>query len=185
MCTPEIQAAAAVGSMFMSVTSNIQQGRFSKSTAEYNARVNQNQAQEVRNQGVEAENIQRRKTAELQSKQRAQLGAAGVDLGSGSPLQLLTDTERLGEIDALRIRSNTESQAQALETGASLINAQGGYARTAGNNAAVGSVLTGVSDFIDTGVADKWYQPDSAANEVDVSGIGYSDNNVTAIPLRD
>jgi len=166
MCEPAtIMAVTAVVSAGFAANQQIKQGKFQESTAEYNARVAENQAEETRNAGVEAENIQRKKTAELLSKQRAQLGAANVDLSSGSALQLQEETEALGEADALRIRSNFEGQAGALNTGADLTAASGQFAESAGKSAATGTLLSGAGKVIGSGVADKWFTPTSAASQ--------------------
>ena len=141
------------------------QARYQSGVARYNTRVTENQAQETRRVGVEQENIQRRRTAQLLSKQRAQLGAAGVELGTGSALQLQEDTLTLGEADALRIRSNVESQVGALETGAELTRSQGEFAQQAGAAKVTGTLLSGGAAFLDTGVADKWFKPNSSANQ--------------------
>jgi len=142
-----------------------QQGKFRKGVADYNARVAENEAEQTRNVGVERENLQRRKTAELLSKQRAQLGASGVELTSGSALQLQEDTQTLGEADALRIRSNFEGRAGALDTGAALTTQQGEFEESAGNSAAVGTLLAGAGKALGSGVADKWFTPSSAATQ--------------------
>ena len=39
------------------------------------------------------------------------MAANGVDLSSGSPLDILGDTAMYGELDALTIRSNAEREA--------------------------------------------------------------------------
>lgn len=166
MCNPvAVQAWTLVASAAFTANQQRRQGKFKESVAEYNARVSENEAEETRNAGVEQENIQRRRTAELLSKQRAQLGAANVDLSTGSALQLQQDTETLGEADALRIRSNFERRAEALETGADLTRSQGAFAASAGRGAAFGTLLSGAAAVAGTGVADKWFTPDSAANQ--------------------
>lgn len=173
MCEPTtIMAAVAVVSAAFTANQQRQQGKFQKGTAEYNARVAENEAEETRRAGVERENIQRRKTAELLSKQRAQLGAANVDLSSGSALQLQEETQALGEADALRIRSNFESRAGALDTGAELTQTQGEFAEASGRNQAVGTLLQGASTALGTGVADKWFTPNSAATQVTTINTG-------------
>lgn len=165
MCEPTtIMTAVTIASAAFTAQQQRAQGKFQKGVAEYNARVAENEAEETRAAGVERENIQRRKTAELISKQRAQLGAAGIDLGSGSALQLQEDAEILGEADALRIRSNFEARAGSLETSAELTESQGEFAESAGRNAAVGTLLSGTASALGTGVADKWFTPNSAAN---------------------
>lgn len=173
MCEPTtIMLAVSVVSAAFSARQQRQQGEFQKDVADYNARVAENEAEETRAVGVERENIQRRRTAELISKQRAQLGAANVDLGSGSALQLQEDAEILGEADALRIRSNFERRAGSLDTGAALTESQGEFAESAGRNAAVGTLLSTTANTLGTGVADKWFTPNSAASQAGTTGTG-------------
>lgn len=173
MCEPTtILAVVALVSGAFQANQQRQQGKFQEGVAKYNARVAENEAQDTRRAGTERENIQRRRTAELVSKQRAQLGAANVELGSGSALSLQEDTITQGEADALRIRTNFESRADALETGSALTERQGEFARSAGNNAAAGTLLKSVGTAASTGVADKWFTPDSAANQVTTINTG-------------
>lgn len=173
MCNPALaMVAVTLVSSAYSANQQRQQGEFQRGVVEYNAKVAENEAEETRRAGVEQENIQRRRTAELLSKQRAQLGAANVDLSSGSALQLQEETVALGEADALRIRSNFENRAVALETGAALTQGQGAFAEQAGRGAATGTLLQGASSALGTGVADKWFTPTSAA-------VTNSSNNLT------
>ena len=156
MCGPAaipivIAAVGAAGSI-MSASSGKQEGEFQNDVAKFNARQMENEAVQTRNKGTEEEIRQREKTAQLTSLQRAQLGAAGVDVGSGSALALQQDTETLGEADALRIRSNFGQAATSLESQADIERAQGKAAKQAGINAFRTSLLTGSSS-----VASKWY----------------------------
>lgn len=164
MCDPvSITAAVTLASTAFTVNQQRKQGEFQKGTADYNARVAENQAEETLKAGTESENIQRRKTAELLSKQRAQLGAANIDLSSGSALQLQENTVALGEADALRIRSNFENRAGALDTSAALTERSGEFAEQAVGPANVGTILSGAGSVLGTGVADKWFTPKSTA----------------------
>jgi hypothetical protein len=165
MCEPATIAAVTVlaSTAFVAHT-QAEQGRYQKKVSKYNARVAENQAQEVRRAGTEEENALRRKTANLLSKQRAQLGAAGVVLGSGSALQLQEDTVAMGEADALRIRREAGLGVSALETSAELTLSQGEAAQQLGTTRAVGTLLGGASTAMGTGVADKWFTPSSSAN---------------------
>jgi len=167
MCGPAAVPIMIAASTLMTATSQIQRGRFQKGVSRYNARVAENEAQSTRNVANEAENIQRRKTAELLSKQKAQLGAANIDLTSGSALQLQEDTVTLGEADALRIRSNADAKVNSLNTGADLTRRQGDYASLTGVNRAAGTLLSGAASVAGTGVSDKWFTPNSAGVNVD------------------
>lgn len=135
-----------------SAVSSIQQGKFQKGVAKYNAQVARNTATQTRNQGVEAEVAKRQQTKQLISQQRAALGASGVELDSGSALQLQEDAERIGEVDALRIRSNFSRRADSIDQSAVLESRQGDFAQRAGFNRAASTAITGASSF-----ASKWY----------------------------
>lgn len=178
MCDPVSMATIAVVQGTYTAYQRVQEGKYQRGVAEYNARVAENEAQETINKGVEAENIQRQRTAELISKQRAQLGAANIDLGSGSALQLQEDAATLGEIDALRIRSNFEDQAESLETGAEFTREAGRQAERAGNMQAFGTLLGTAATVAGTGVADKWFTPSSAS--VQIAG---NPTNVNQVPI--
>lgn len=190
MCDPVTMAAAAsaatAGSTAATIAAvssafagyqQIKQGSYQNKVAKYNARVAENEATQVRNKGNDEENAHRQKTAALLSQQRAQLGAAGVDLGSGSALQLQENTVDMGDADALRIRSNTDDQVTGLQDQASLLRDQGRNAKRAGLTKGLGTILGGVAG---SGVADKWFTPSSAK----VVGIGaHGDTSFTTAPL--
>lgn len=164
MCSP---MAIVAGLQIVSTVSEgyaaKQKGKYENKVAQYNARVQENEATRARNIGVEEENIQREKTAQLLSKQRAEIGAAGVSLTSGSALDIQEQTELLGEVDALRIKSNFQIQAESLESQARLTRATGVAAKRAGDQAFTGSLLAAGGTLLATGVAAKWFTPSSAA----------------------
>lgn len=162
MCNPAI--IPIVTALFSASQQNAQ-GHYAKGVADYNTRVTENAAQDLRNEGTEAENIQRQRTAELMARQRVQLAANNIDLSSGSALQLQEDTGILGEADALRIRSNYTSKINSLGTQASLIKSQGDMALAAGRNNAGGTLLAGAGNVLGSGVADKWFTSKSAAKQ--------------------
>lgn len=184
MCEPTtIMAGVAIVSAAFTANQQVQQGKYQKGVADYNAAVAENESQEVQNKSVEEENLQRRRTAELLSKQRAQLGAANVDLSSGSALQLQEDTQALGEADALRIRSNYDAQVASLQTGADLTRNQGEFAEQSGKTSATGTLLQGASSALGTGVADKWFTPTSSASVLAGSPSPISASGVVGDPL--
>ena len=161
MCEPTtiVLAISAIAAAYQ----QNQQGKFEQGVSKYNARLAENQAQATRNVATEQENEQRQQTAQLIAKQRAQLGAANIELGSGSALQLQTDAAELGEVDALRIRSNFDQQVGALQSQADLTRAEGDFARSSGRANAGITLLGAAADGINSGVADKWLTPKSAA----------------------
>lgn len=169
MCGPvtavvtAVQAAAAVAQGFQ----RRQQGRFQQDVARFNARQQENEATLTRRRAVEEETEQRRATAELISRQRAVLGAAGVDVEFGSALQLQQDAAALDEIEARRIRSNIGLQAESLEQQAEITRAEGTAARRAGDVAFGTSILGAAGRIADSPfgerVAGKWFNRRSVA----------------------
>lgn len=168
MCEPvtialALSATATVAQGFAAK----QKGKFDFGVAKFNARQLENEATQTRNVGVEEENRKRRQTAELLSRQRVQLAAQGVELGSGSAEQIQQNTVDLGEVDALRVRSNFERQADSLEDQAGLTLAQGKAAKSAGNRAFLTSIVAAGGSFLGsaqgTKFASKWFGKNSAA----------------------
>lgn len=167
MCDP-VTATLAIG-MVMQGVASYEQGQYQKGVARYNARNAENEATRTRNKGTQEEMKQRRQTAELISKQRAQLGANNIALDSGSALQLQTDAALLGEVDALRIRQNHADAGRSLDNRALLTSSAGDMAAQAGRNAltasvvqAGGTALAGVPSGEDTAVSSQWYNTTSS-----------------------
>jgi len=172
MCNPVAIAyvAVTIASAAASAKQQRAQGKFQSGTAKFNARQAENQATQTRNKSVIEENKSRRSTAELVSKQRARLAASNVDVDSGSALQLQEDSALLGEVDALRIRSNLESQAASLDDQAALTLQSGEFAEQAGKNQATGTLLSAAGTIagnkqVAGAVNSKWYAQDSAIND--------------------
>jgi hypothetical protein len=130
---------AAAGTA-MSMAGQAQQAGQQAAQANYQAQVaRNNQTIAERNatlslqQGQVQEDRQRLKTAQLLGSRRAALAAQGGDVNQGSDLDILGDTARAGESDALTIRNNAMMQAYGhqLEAGAA-----GGQANLYSTNAA-------------------------------------------------
>jgi hypothetical protein len=78
------------------------------------------EAESIR-QAAEFEERQfRRRVSFLMGKQEAELAALGLDISSGSPLQLQIDTARQAELEALNVRRSGAQAASAREFEASL-----------------------------------------------------------------
>lgn len=92
--------------------------RYQARVAENNATMGEWQAQDALRRGEQAEIDQRRKTAQIKGVQTASMAARGLDISTGSALNILSDTDYLGEIDALTIRDNAKREAWGYRTGA-------------------------------------------------------------------
>jgi hypothetical protein len=111
----------ALGSMMdtgMSMLGQQQQANSTQQQAQYMAALANNQqiiaeenAQAALNQGIVAEQNQRLLNAGAIGTQRARLAANGVDLGSGSALDVQSDTAEMGELSSLSLRNQAEQRA--------------------------------------------------------------------------
>jgi hypothetical protein len=100
---------------------------------------------------------QQLKTRQLKGAQRASLAARGVDLGEGSALNILTDTDFMGAIDANQITDNAAKEAWAYRQEASnyssnaeLISSQSKSINPLGSG--FSTLLSGAGN-----VASSWY----------------------------
>lgn len=181
MCNPMLAVAAftAATQLYSGYQQNQMaehQAKVTEDAAEVNAVNQRNEATRLRNIGTEKENDHRRAVAELMSRQAAQQGAAGIQLDTGSALQIREDTGRIGEVDALRIRRNYQDQATAMEQGADMTALSGRNTASVyeaqGKSALTNSALSAVGT-----VASSWYSPKSAAMQSNnVNNIGGGGN---------
>lgn len=146
MCEPTILAAT---SAVLGVVGGVQQARAAKAEGEYaqavaeeNAKIKELQAQQATQIGNIEEERHRRRIRQMLGAQRAAFAASGVEMGSGTALEVLGDTAGFGEQDALAIRSNALREAWGFRVGAADDRNQGRGARMAGRNRAIGTLLT-------------------------------------------
>lgn len=121
MCELTLATALQVGSIAFGAMSAYQQSASAKASMEYQSQVARNnaisaeyQAQDALKRGENAEEQQRRRTAMLKGSQTARLAANGLDISEGSALQILSDTDWMGEVDALTVRDNAMREAWGL-----------------------------------------------------------------------
>jgi hypothetical protein len=120
MVDPLIGAAAGATAVsgLLGFKGNQSAARAAQQTAEYNARVAENEAEILRRRKVDEERILRVNGERIAAQQRVAAAASGVQM-SGSPLQALFDTYQGIENDALRIQyaGDIEQTAKAAEAG--------------------------------------------------------------------
>lgn len=146
-----LQVAGAVSGAFGSY----QQAKSAQAVAANNAKLAEWQAQDAITRGQRSEQAQRMKVAQLKGSQRASMAARGLDLGEGSALSILQDTDYMGEVDATTIRDNATREAWAYRNQAAQYKSQADSMSPFGS--AFGTLLTGAGS-----VADSWYRRNSA-----------------------
>jgi hypothetical protein len=119
------------------------QGQQQKAQAEYQAAVANNNAiiaeqnaQDALQRGRVEEQQHRLKVAQMKGTQRSVLAASGVQVDTGSALDVVADTAMMGELDALTIRNNAEREAYQHRMQASNYQAESGLYSLAARNAA-------------------------------------------------
>ncbi|HEY2848350.1 MAG TPA: hypothetical protein VGI97_00605 [Gemmatimonadaceae bacterium] len=108
---------------------------------EYNARLSEAAAGDTLLRGQTQESAVKQLTSERISTGRAQLGASGVDVQSGSAVDTLAGQRARGALAALVVRGNAARSAWGYEAQASNFRAKAKYALEQGDDAALGALL--------------------------------------------
>ena len=82
-----------------------------------------------------------RKTAAMIGRQRAVYAAGGLDVNTGSPLDIQADTAQMGRLNSLTIRNNAARQAYGYQASANLDTAEAQNYQQAGDTAMLGSLI--------------------------------------------
>lgn len=141
---------AATGVSMMGAKYQADAGAAAAKTQEWQSQAD---AQDAINRNRIKEQEQRMKTSQLVGRQKAVMGANGLDLTTGSPLDIIGDTAALGEMDALTIHNNGERERDFHLSRANQAKMQGQVARDTGMFQMAGTALGGIGS-----VADKWYR---------------------------
>lgn len=146
MCEP---TTLAIASLALTGVSGVYQasaaraaGRYEQQVAERNATIAEQQAEQAKQIGNIEEERQLRRVRAALGTQRAALAANGLDVNSGSALDLQAETAGFGAADALNLRSNALRQAWGFQVEATNMRNAGRAARAQGRNAAIGTLLT-------------------------------------------
>lgn len=150
-------AAAGIISLVaggVSAAQSINQGQIAGAQARNQAALTDYQAAEVGRAGVADQNRYRRELAKVLGRQRAIIGANGLQPG-GSPVDVMEDTAATGEEDIANIRHQASLDAYGLRVGAADTRYQGSAARRAANGNAFSSLVQGVGGAYGSGIGSK------------------------------
>jgi len=143
-------ASTVVGGVFSAIGQQ-RQAEAQANAANYNAAVARNAALFAQQQGEVNAQAADRRTAAMIGRQRAAYAAGGLDVNSGSPLDIQADTAQFGRLNSLTIRNNAARQAYGYQANAKLDAASASNYESAGNTAMIGSLIGA-----GTSVGDKW-----------------------------
>lgn len=166
MCEPTTIAIAAIAaSTAMGAYGQIQAGNAAQKAAtannaiaQQNAIVSDRLAANAEERGRIAEQQQRMKTSALMGRQQAVLAAKGIDISSGTPLDILAQSAEYGEMDALTTRYNFaqeaagyRQQASNQRFGGQMALFEGKNAKTASRWQAMGTLVSGAGKIAGAG----------------------------------
>lgn len=129
----------------MTAYSSYQQGKSQAAWNEYNARVAEREAASEREANAFEAKQHRREARMMQAKQRAMVGASGIE-ASGSPLLVMEDTAAQLAIENAQIMSQGARRVSQFKSQAILDRMAGKAAKQAGTLNAGASILGGASD---------------------------------------
>jgi hypothetical protein len=137
-----LASVAAIGSL-TSAAGSISAGMAQANAAKFDQQVDANNARQAE-QAADAQAVVSQQTTDQKlGQQKVAYGASGVDVNTGSPVDVMTSTAAQARLDALNLRYGGRMTARSdLESG-QLAAYQGSEAETAGFLGAAGTLLTG------------------------------------------
>ena len=119
-----LMAIAQGGMKALQGVADYQNSKQKAKALKQNAEAKRQEAKDTRVAGYQQGDKQRERGEQFKGSQRAQLGASGVDVNSGTAGQIQEDTARLSEYDARVIENNALRQAWGLESDAAMLDYQ-------------------------------------------------------------
>lgn len=162
MCTgaevPLIMAIVGGVGTAATVYGQVQQGKNAQDMANYNGDLAKVKAADALSAGAIAEDRMRQHVRQVEGAQTAAMGASGGVVGSGSFGDILDQTAKFGELDALTVRSNAYKQAWGFQTQENADRLQGALAANQGGVNAVGTLLSASPGLYKHGQAAQWWK---------------------------
>lgn len=151
--TLPLMAIAKTGGKVLQGVMDYQNAKQKAKALKQNAEAKRLEAKDTRVAGYQQGDKQRERGDQFKGSQRAQLGASGVDINSGTAGQIQEDTARLSEYDARVIENNALRQAWGLESDAQMLDYEAEVTKKNALLGAFGSIL-GVSASAGQGYQD-------------------------------
>jgi hypothetical protein len=134
-----LQAIGVALGAFGSIASGVQ----ANNVAQYNAKVAENSATAERERAGYEANMKRDEVRRVIGAQRAAGAASGLDITQGTPVAVLGDSMKSGELDVLARLYSGDAAATAYKNDANRFRAEGKAAQTAGFINAGTSLISG------------------------------------------
>jgi len=119
------------------------EGEFQSEIYQSNARIQALRAEDAVNRGEKSAKRAKEAASRLIGSQRAALGAQGIDIESGSALDIQEETASLGAEDALNIRNNAWREAWGFRVEEQDLKSKAKFAKITAGNKSRNTILTG------------------------------------------
>lgn len=141
--SPWVPVALTAVSTISDIMAAQQEGEFKASSLRQNAQLARLQAEDAMSRGQSGSIQIASRAKSMIGSQRAALAAQGIDIGSGSALDIQANTAQLAEMDAMTVRVNAAREAWGFDVQAVNYENQARLAETAAENKIRSSLLTG------------------------------------------
>ena len=142
-------AAAMAGIMVaggaLNAYASAKEGEATAAQLEYRARMARLQAADAEGRGEAGAAQVRTAGSQAISQARADLGASGIEMQSGSPVAALAEIRAVSELDALMVKTNAAREAWGLRAEAEGMQYAAKEAKRQGRLGAIGGFLGGAS----------------------------------------
>ncbi len=146
-----VGAAGSLAGAISSAGAMRAQGEYQRQQYEFNARIAELQAQDAMDRGDKEASHIRKKGNQIQGAQRAALAAQGIDISSGSALDVQVDTDSAIRQDMIQTRNNAWREAWGFRAQALGYQNEGVLAQRATENKARNTLLTGGMQALEYG----------------------------------
>ena len=142
---PIVTLVASLAATAYTAQAQAQAGKFQAQIAKRNAEAQEKAARDAQARGLNEGVRLAMAAGQVRGAARAGFGTSGVELTSGSALDVLSDHAMFTELDKQSTKANAEREAYSMRVQAGNYLAQGQADRASGNNAAIGTVIGGTS----------------------------------------
>lgn len=147
--------ALSIGSSIFGAIGSISKGMSESNAASYNAQVSTNNAKIAKQnasyaaqEGEQREAMQQQKTRAEVAAIKANQAASGVDVNSGSALDVRSSAAETGQLNAITLKSNAIRQAYGFQTEATNDMAQASLDKSEAKSDMLGGIIGGATTFL-------------------------------------
>lgn len=138
-----LSAGVGLYSSYQQAEAGKKEAEFSAGQSDLNARLARIQADDAIDRGDKEAKSLKGKVGQVVGSQRAGIAAQGIDVDTGSAVQVQDDTKMIGERDMLTIKNNAWREAWGFKVEAQNHSGTAAMTRAAGENRYKNTLLTG------------------------------------------